>query len=200
MLICGSSNSGKTNLVLNMLCDMMDFDTLTIISPSIYQPKYKLFSELSKKHQEIRTYSTVNDYDIELEDEEKTNVVIFDDLMNDSKSQPSIVNTFSRGRHKNITVFYLTQSYFQVPINVRLNCTHYIFFNTGGEKVISRIFRDIVHEIDYNLFKKIYTEITSEPYSFIYIDKFTTPMEIDGKKFNVPMIRKCFDHFIVIKK
>ena len=57
-------------------------------------------------------------------------LIIFDDMishvMSDQKAQQILKDLFIRYRKLNISLCFLTQSYFSVPKDVRLNCTHYI--------------------------------------------------------------------------
>ena len=55
-------------------------------------------------------------------------LIIFDDMishvMSDKKAQQILKDLFIRCRKLNISICFLTQSYFSVPKDVRLNCTH----------------------------------------------------------------------------
>ena len=59
-------------------------------------------------------------------------IIIFDDMishvMSDKKAQQILKDLFIRCRKLNISLCFLTQSYFSVPKDVRLNCSHYILF------------------------------------------------------------------------
>ena len=50
-------------------------------------------------------------------------------VMSDKKTQQILKHLFIRCRKLNISICFLTQSYFSVPKDVRLNCTHYILIN-----------------------------------------------------------------------
>ena len=60
----------------------------------------------------------------------KCNVlIVFDDMVADTISNKKlnqiITEPFLRGRRLNIFTIFIIQSYFQVPKDVRLNCTHF---------------------------------------------------------------------------
>ena len=59
-------------------------------------------------------------------------LIIFDDMifhaMSDRRAQQILKDLFIRCRKLNISLCFLIQSYFSVPKDVRLNCTHYILF------------------------------------------------------------------------
>ena len=62
----------------------------------------------------------------EMEDRNQE-VVMFDDYVCE-KNKVDIFNYFIQGRHKNCCVIYLSQSYYKTPKDIRLNCSHYIYF------------------------------------------------------------------------
>ena len=47
------------------------------------------------------------------------------DMINNKKLNPVVIEFFIRGRKLNISIVFITQSYFKVPNNVRLNSTHF---------------------------------------------------------------------------
>ena len=64
---------------------------------------------------------------------------------------------------------YITQSYFYVPIDVRLNSTHYLIIKIYNKTELQNIAINHSVDIDYKYFLKIYREYTKEPYSFLTI-------------------------------
>ena len=62
-------------------------------------------------------------------DKENKILIVFDDMIADmiqNKKLNSIVTElFIRGRKLNISLVFITQSYFKVPKDVRLNTTHF---------------------------------------------------------------------------
>ena len=63
----------------------------------------------------------------------------------------------------------MTQSYFSVPKNVRLNCTHYISFKLNNKRELQNIAINHSADIDYNDFIKIYKQSTNDPFNFLTI-------------------------------
>ena len=47
------------------------------------------------------------------------------DMINNKKLNPIVTEFFIRGRKLSISIVFITQSYFKVPNNVRLNSTHF---------------------------------------------------------------------------
>ena len=73
---------------------------------------------------------------------------------------------FIRGRNLNISIVFITQSYFKVPKDVRLNSTH-VFIMKIPNKIY---FQPHSSDIDFKHFIKIYKKCTAEPYSFLVND------------------------------
>ena len=47
------------------------------------------------------------------------------DMLSNKKINPVVTKLFIRGRKLNISVVFITQFYFAVPKNIRINSTHY---------------------------------------------------------------------------
>ena len=73
-------------------------------------------------------------------------------------------------KKKNISLVFITQSYFSVPKNVRLNSAHYLIMKINNRKELQNITVNHSADIDYKDFTKIYTEYTKEPFNFLTID------------------------------
>ena len=81
----------------------------------------------------------------------------------------------------NILLVFISQSYFSVPKDVRLNSTHYFVMKINNRKEWQNIAVNHSEDIDYQDFMKIYKNCTKEPYSFLTID--TTLLASDPLKF-----------------
>ena len=92
------------------------------------------------------------------------------------KAQQVLKDLFIRCRKLNISLWFLTQSYFSVPKGVRLNCTHYIIFKLKNKRELQNIAINHSADIDYKDFVKIHRDCTKEPYNFLTIDT-TQPVD-----------------------
>ena len=93
---------------------------------------------------------------------------------------------FIRCRKFNISLVSITQSYFSLPKDVRLNSTHYLIMKINNRKELQNIAINHSADIDYNDFVRIYRECTRKPYSFLRID--TTLPESDSLRFRNNLI------------
>ena len=92
------------------------------------------------------------------------------DTMTNRKSQAIIEELFTRCRKLHTSLVFITQSYFSVPKDVRLNSIHYLIMKINNRKELQNIAINHSADIDYQDFIKIYRECTKEPYNFLTID------------------------------
>lgn len=173
MLICGNSGSGKTNTLIHMLMKpLVYYDKLYLYAKNLEQDKYKLLTDklekVAKKNkfplEEI--FESFKDEIINVDDLESDlqTITVFDDYVCE-RNQNDIINYFIQGRHKNCCVIYLTQSYYKTPKDIRLNCSHYIFFESPSKNEMDMICRE--QGID----KDCYKNAVKNRYDFLYLDK-----------------------------
>ena len=71
-------------------------------------------------------YNNINDYNPDKENKILTNFEdMIADVINTKKLNSIVTELFIRTRKLNISLVFITQSYFKVPRNVRLNTTHF---------------------------------------------------------------------------
>ena len=100
-------------------------------------------------------------------------LIVFDDMIADmlsnKKLNPIVTELFIRGRKRNIFLF-LSQSYFAVPKNIRLNSTHYFVTKIPKKRELQQIALNHLSGIDFKDFTNLYKKCTAKPYSFLVID------------------------------
>ena len=116
-------------------------------------------------------YENINHYNPSIK---RKILIVFDDMIVDimanKKFQAIIKELFIRCRKLNISLTFITQSYFSVPKVVRLNSTHYMIMKINNIRELQNIAISHSADFDYKDFMKIYREHTKEPYSFLTID------------------------------
>ena len=85
-----------------------------------------------------------------------------------------IKELFYRARKINVSIVFITQSYFRALKDARLNSTHYILMKIGYKKKLKRIAEEKSGHLHYKDFLKIYNYCTRESYFFMLIDTRTT--------------------------
>ena len=70
----------------------------------------------------------------------------------------------------NISLVFITQSYFSVPKDVRLNSTHYFIMKINNKRELQNVAINHSADTDYKDFMKICRECTKKPFNFLVID------------------------------
>ena len=117
-------------------------------------------------------------------------LIVFDDMIADSmtnkKIQAILKELFIGCKKVNISLVFITQSYFSVPKDVKLNSTHYLIKRINNRKKLQNIVINHSVDIDYNDFMRIYRECTRETYSFLTMD--TTLSAGDPLRFRINLL------------
>ena len=90
--------------------------------------------------------------------------------MANKRFQAIIKELFIRCRKLNISLVFITQSYFSVPKDVRLNSTHYLIMKIDNKRELQNIAINHSAYIDCQNFIKNYRECTKGLYNFLTID------------------------------
>ena len=116
-------------------------------------------------------YENINDYNLS---RKRKIFIVFDDMiadiMTNKKFKSIIKELFIRRRRLNISLAFITQSYFSVPKDVRLNSTHYLIIKINNKRELQNIAINHSADIDYQNFIKIYRECTKNSYNFLTVD------------------------------
>ena len=86
------------------------------------------------------------------------------------KNHAIMKELFIRCRKLNISLVFITQSYYSVPKDVRLNLTHCLIMKINNKRKLQNMAINHSADIDYNDFMKIYRECTRESFNFLTID------------------------------
>ena len=177
----------KKNLLLNLIETQPDIDKIYLYAKDPYESKYqylinkregvginhfndpKAFIKYSNDIHDV--YKNIDDYN---PDHENKIIIVFDDIIADvihNKKLNSIVTElFIRGRKLNISLVFITQSYFKVPKDVRLNTTHVFIPKFPNKRELQQIAINHSSDINTKNFANIYGKCTAEPYSFLVTD------------------------------
>ena len=135
ILIIGGSGSGRTNALLKLINNQPDIDKIYLYAKDPYETKYqflinkrertglkhfndpKAFIEYSNDMQDV--YKNIDEHNIY---EECERLIAFDDMVadviNNRKLNSIVTELFIRGRKLNISLVFITQSYFKDPKGV----------------------------------------------------------------------------------
>ena len=131
-LIIGFSNCGKTYLMNHILHQKQE--QILIITKSLNQYP-NIEAQTSDEIQPLEHY--------------EKSTVLFDDMLL-SKQERNIDLFSTRGRHNNIVIYYISQSYFHLPKNTIRNNSNIIIIFKQTLRDIILLFHDIAG-LDMNL-------------------------------------------------
>ena len=186
-MIIGGPGSGKTNTLLNLIKEPSDINNIYLYAKDLSQPKYefliKKYENAGVKHFNdpnafIQCSNTMDDVYENIDDYNSSRkrkiLIVFDDMiadiMTNKKFQAIIKELFVRCRKRKISLIFISQSYFPVPKDMRLNSEHYLIMKINKKRELQNIAINHSADIDYKDFLKIYRECRREPYSFLTID------------------------------
>ena len=143
ILIFGGSGSRKTNAFLNLIKEKDDIEKMYLYAKDLSKTKNEIlikkredpgtkhfsysnaFIECSNTMDDV--YENIDDYD---PNRQRKTLIVFDDMIADIISNKKfkfiIKDLFIRSRKLNISLVFITQSYFSVLEDVRLNSTQYL--------------------------------------------------------------------------
>ena len=204
MLIIGPSGSGKTDTLLHLINNFNPIDKIYLYAKATDEKKYQFLinkreqagiKNLNDPHAFIE-YS--NDMDDVLDDinnynknRDKKVLIIFDgmiaDIMRSEKFKAIVKELFMRCRKLNISIVFITQSYFRTPKEAKLNITRYILMKMGNKKELKSIAEENSGHLDFKDFLNIYNYCTKEPYSLMLVDTRPTARVTFKKNFDEPI-------------
>ena len=187
MLIIGPSGPGKTNTLVHLINNLNPIDKIYLYAKDLSEPKYEFLinkreqagiKNLNDPHAFIE-YSNgmddvlddINNYN---KNRDKKVIIVFDDMIADIEYNKNfkrmIKELFYRARKINVSIVFITQSYFRVLKDPRLDSTHYILMKIGNKKELKSIAEEQSGHLDSKDFLKMYNYCMSKPYSFMTID------------------------------
>ena len=156
ILIIGGYGSGKTNALLNLINNQPGIDKIYSYAKDPYEVKYqylinkrekadlnhyddpKAFIQYSNDMQDV--YKNIEEYNV---GEKRKVSIVFDDMIadmiNNIKLNPIVTEIFIRARKLNISIVFVTQSYFKVSKEVRLNTTHFFIMKIPNKRELEQI-------------------------------------------------------------
>ena len=108
-------------------------------------------------------------------------------MIHNKKLNSIVTELFITGRKLNISLVFITQPYFKVPKDVRLNTSHFFISKILNKRELQQIAN---HSSDVNTkdFANIYKKCTAETYSFLVIDTMlasNNPLRFRKNIFNI---------------
>lgn len=168
LLLVGSSGSGKTNTLLELIRRMNDtFEQIIICCKAKCEPLYEfLASKLPIQFFENGDIPNINDF----KDGRKQTLIVFDDLVL-MKDQSKIAEYFIRSRKYNMSCIYLSQSYYKTPKVIRININYLILKKLPSTRDLKMVLNENSIGLNLKELTHIYQSIISNnKFDFLLFD------------------------------
>ena len=151
---------------MNLINNQPDIDKIYLYAKDPYEAKYQYLINKREKvgldHFDdskafIEYSNDIQDVDKDIEDynpgKKHKILIVFDDMIadmiNNKKLNPIVTELFIRGRKLNISIVFITQSYFKVPKDIRLNSTHFFIMKIPNKRELQQIALSHSSDIDF---------------------------------------------------
>ena len=198
MLVCGRPGSGKTTLILNLICKRgkmfnKKFDKVYVFSPSLTTMKEDPFGDLPED--QVFTDLTEENLTGVLESIKDTGekiLFVMDDVVNDIKRSAGLSNLVAKalmnrrhlaGANGSASFIITTQVYNKIPAPIRKTASHIIVFHTKNKKELDTIFDELII-IPQKDFYEILKYCFDKKNHFMYIDVNKSYDKMFHKNFN----------------
>ena len=91
-------------------------------------------------------------------------------MLNNKRPNKIVTELFIGGRKLNNSLVFITQFYFAVLKNVRLNSKHYFVMKIPSKRELQKIVYSHSSDFDFKDFTNLYEKRTTKPYYFLVID------------------------------
>jgi hypothetical protein len=171
MCIVAPSGSGKTNFLVNLLSMFSvgngTFASITIITKNADEPLYKWVK--GKSDQIVIKEGLTNTPPLDKFDKELNHLVVWDDLVL-SKDLSMVENYYIRARKLNVSVIFISQSYFKIPKIIRNNCSYMVLLKLSGNREVNMILSEFGLGVSKEELLQLYEYATKEKFSPLLID------------------------------
>jgi hypothetical protein len=171
MCIVAPSGSGKTNFLVNLLSIMSagkgTFASIHIITRNADEPLYRWIT--SKSDQIVIKEGLSNTPPLDKFDKELNHLVVWDDLVL-AKDLSMVENYYIRARKLNVSVIFISQSYFKIPKIIRNNCSYMVLLKLSGNREVNIILSEFGLGVSKEQLIALYEYATREKFSPLIID------------------------------
>jgi hypothetical protein len=152
-LICGGTGTGKTNALYSYLLETSRPKNVTFKHIFVvYKTEEPLYEDLKEQlgkgisfYKSIADLPSVDEFpDAIIDNFKHQYLIVFDDCVNDKdkNSYTKVKKFFTYGRKKGITIWYLTQSFFDADGFIRKQMSYLLLLSIKGKTDLNNILRE----------------------------------------------------------
>lgn len=171
MCVVAPSGSGKTNFIVNLIEKFSKgegtFANIYIITKNKDEPLYNFLIEKSDRiiiNEGLHNIPKLDDFD-----KNYNHLVVFDDLVLE-KNLNSIVDYYIRCRKMNVSVCFISQSFYKIPKIIRSNCNYMVILKMSGQRDVNMILSEFGLGVTKEQLMNIYKYATNEKLSPLIVD------------------------------
>lgn len=171
MCVVAPSGSGKTTNIINMIhlfsLGKGTFANIYIICKDASESLYRFIASKSDQIQVLE--GLVKLPNLDKIDKEIATLVIIDDMVLE-KNQEKVSEYYVRCRKKNVSVAYLSQSYFLIPKIIRSNCNYLVLLKLSGDRELNLILKESGLGLNKECLLSLYEYATRDKFYPLIID------------------------------
>ena len=170
----------------NIISNILNEEDIDIVIEEIVNNK-----DFEKSNTEIETYESIEDLKFP-QDYENNSIIILDDLIEKEINNDKIQAMFKRGRHNNLSIFIISQVYYELPKKtIRANGNIFHLFKTNNYLDVRNFYQDKASmDMTLDEFKSLISLCWNEKYQPLTIDmtkdKYTGRYRLGLKSIIVP--------------
>lgn len=170
IIVSSPSGTGKSNMVCNFIQHFCSgktgtFADILILTKDKAEPLYEFLETKGIEVKEgLHNLPDLNKFDKDL-----NHLIIIDDLMM-AKNQDKVCEYFMACRKKNVTIMYLAQHFYKIPIIVRQNSNYFVVLKLGNKKSLNLMLNEFCVGVDKDQLFKMYEYATKDKFNFLLIN------------------------------
>lgn len=167
MVIAGSSGTGKTQAVMNIVDQFDCFNRFYLFIADVNEPLYKFLCDFVTKRfgkKAIIVFDSIAEMpDVKSFDPRFNNLIIIDDMINEkSKDHKNAIDVYTKGRRQNCSIIYLTQDFFKTNLTIRKNSKIIIMTRFDDAQDLDNILKKYKGSMSMQHIKRLYEYATAD--------------------------------------
>ena len=151
---------------IHIISNILNEEDIDIVIEEIVNNK-----DFEKSDTEIETFDSIEELKYPQE-YENNSIIILDDLNENEINNDKIQAMFKRGRHNNLSIFLISQNYYELPKRtIRANGNIFHLFKTNNYLDVRNIYQDKASmDMTLNEFKSLISNCWNEKFKPLTID------------------------------